>query len=161
VLSDLSVNHDEVRCLASDGASLFAAGVEAQISGDRWRIERRSLTDGALIGAFGTSGAVVSDPSPDYDTPEDLVADAAGLYVAGRDSSVAFNDLQWRAEKRSPVTGVLDPLFNGGAALTLNHTAFNDILHAAALDATFLYLGGSHGRGGGGQDSWRIEKRHR
>lgn len=162
VLEDLSLNHDEVRRLATDGSALIVAGTVATSYADNdfWRVERRDLATGALIGTFGAGGAVVSDPSVNSDQVEALAVDANGLYVMGRDASLGYSNIQWRVEKRSTSTGALDAAFGTGGVLLENPTAGNDLLLTALLDGSYLYLGG----GGGGStndDRWRIEKRNR
>jgi uncharacterized delta-60 repeat protein len=160
VLSDLSLNHDEVKRLGTDGSALIVAGTVSQLGGnDFWRVERRDLATGALIPAFGTGGAVTTEPGPNSDQVEALAVDANGLYVMGRDSSLGFDNIQWRIEKRSPATGAFDAAFGTGGTLLENPTPFNDLLLAAHLDGASLYLGGGQGLPGF-NTAWKIEKRN-
>jgi hypothetical protein len=78
----------------------------------------------------------------------------------GRDSSLGFDNTQWRTEKRSPTTGALDAAFGTGGTLLEDPTPYSDIVFAALLDGSYLYLAG--GQGLPGFDStWKIEKRNR
>lgn len=159
---NLSINSEEVRRLGTDGSALIAAGTVSQPLGgdDFWRVERRDLATGTLIGTFGTAGAVVTEPGPNSDMVETLAVDAQGLYVMGRDSTLAFNNVQWRTEKRSPTTGALDPAFGTGGTIVDNPSPYNDFLLSSILDGTHLYLAG--GQGIVPFDMvWKIEKRNR
>jgi hypothetical protein len=80
---------------------MYVVGYDYSPKYCRWRIEKRSLTDGSLVSAFGTGGVVTSKPSVGWDRAYSIAIDSAAMYVAGRDRSPGeLEDWQWRIEKR-------------------------------------------------------------
>jgi hypothetical protein len=56
---------DEIYGVAVDGAAVYAVGFDSKTTptyDDQWRIEKRNLTNGALVSSFGSSGVVVKAP---------------------------------------------------------------------------------------------------
>ncbi|HSE35641.1 MAG TPA: hypothetical protein VLB83_06005, partial [Candidatus Paceibacterota bacterium] len=51
---------DGISALAIDSSSFYAAGYDSVGGDNEWRIEKRNLSDGAYVTAFGTSGVVTS-----------------------------------------------------------------------------------------------------
>ncbi len=86
-----------------DSSGLYVVGYEQTpvMAGDvQWRIEKRSLTNGLLIGPLGTGGVVTSNPSSGDDKATAVAVDSSGLYVVGYDQSpVIAGDVEWRVEK--------------------------------------------------------------
>ena len=78
--------------MAADSTGIYVVGDDDIPGNYRWRIEKRSLTDGALI------WSQVSDPSAGADYATAVAADSTGIYVVGSDN-VPGNE-QWRIEKR-------------------------------------------------------------
>ena len=68
-----------------------------------WRIEKRTLSTGALVTAFGTAGVETENLGSGTDVPNAIAIDTAGgdMYVVGQDSTLGATDLRWRVEKRS------------------------------------------------------------
>lgn len=126
-----------------------------------WRIEKRSLINGALDLSFDGDGIIEADAATRQ--AEAVALDETHLYVVGHDENY-----DWRIEKRSRADGAPDMNFgydcSSGACNrswdgiitgdSLNTTYANDI----ALNTTFdyMFVVGS----GGLLDSWRIEKRY-
>ena len=99
VTGNPSASYDEAYSIAIDSTAMYVIGCDCSPGGDcQWRIEKRSLTDGSLISAFGTGGVVTSDPSTGTDFTRGIAIDSTAMYVVGWDSSPG-ND-QWRIEKR-------------------------------------------------------------
>lgn len=111
---------------ASDIAvdSTYAYIVGGNIYG--WRIEKRLLTDGSLVGGFGTNGIVViSNPlGGSSGRAETIIIDATYMYVYGNtylsdgeggeyESSIIY--------KMSLVTGAIDTTFHGNGQWTGNN----------------------------------------
>ena len=125
------------------------AGWDNYSLGDKqWRIEKRDLTTGALIAAFGTAGVVTSNPSAGDDCAQAITADASGIYVAGFDKFPG-ND-EWRIEKRDLTTGAL------ACTTTSNPSVGFDVVRAITAYASGLYVAGLDESLG--DIEWRIEK---
>jgi uncharacterized delta-60 repeat protein len=118
----------------------------------QWRIEKRSVVDGALDPTFG---AVTSDPSVNWDEAHAVGSDGSAIYVAGYVNDPP--DGAWRIEKRRLSDGSLDVTFGNAGAVTSNPGGDVDKAYGLALDASFLYVVGSDV--GPGDLQWRIEKR--
>lgn len=132
-----------------------SAGVNGSFGNGQWRIERRNLSNGALVSTFGSSGAVSSNPSSlDWEEPRDMAADTSFLYVVGYDGNASGTyPYQWRIEKRSLFSGALAGNFGIGGVVLSNPTSGHDFANAIALDATSMYVVGRD------EEGWRIEKR--
>ncbi|MBI4033922.1 MAG: hypothetical protein HY378_00020 [Candidatus Brennerbacteria bacterium] len=80
---------------------MYVVGEES----NAWRIEKRKLGDGAFVTAFGTNGAVTSNPSGSADVPKAAVLDKNddNLYIAGRDA--ILGDGEWRVERYNANNG--------------------------------------------------------
>ena len=136
--------------------ALFVVG-EDQSVGPQWHIEKRNLTTGAPVTAFGNGGVVTSNLSSGYDAATSMVTDGAYLYVVGYDMVPTFGDYEWRIEKRLFSSGELVPAFGNNGVITVNpHSGGGpdaDIPNSIATDGTFLYVSGT------GNLQLRIEKR--
>jgi len=151
------------RALATDGSFLYVIGDDNFSGNYRWRIEKRYLSDLALVSAFGTNGVIISDPSTHNESPNGIVIDSNFMYVIGSDRANGANDAQWRLEKRSLTDGSLADF------ITNNLSADDDIPMGIAADSTYLYIVGydripgserKRGKGKGESNAeWRIEKR--
>ena len=103
-----SPGYDEAYGVAVDSTGIYAIGYDNSPGGSdtQWRIEKRSLTDGSLIGAFGTGGVVTNNPSPGFEVAYGVTVDSSGIYTVGEDNSPGGSDTQWRIEKRNLVLPV-------------------------------------------------------
>jgi hypothetical protein len=128
VAVDATSDWDCVTSLIVRGACLFACGVQ----GTSWRLEKRFLSDGALDPSFGAGGGVTStiQPTVNISTAGSLAADDAWLYLVGLDPHSA---IQGRIEKRSPLTGGLDPSFGAGGIVTTDGTDYSVVCHGSDL----------------------------
>jgi hypothetical protein len=92
---------DAAQDIAIDSTAMYVVGYDNSPIYSRWRIEKRSLTDGSLVTAFGTGGVATSSPGWGHDTPYGIAIDSTAMYVAGFDGSPGeLEDWQWRIEKR-------------------------------------------------------------
>jgi formylmethanofuran dehydrogenase subunit C len=155
VTSDPSTGHDAALGIAIDPTAIYVVGCDYSPGNYQWRIEKRSLTDGSLISAFGTGGVVTSDPSTGSDLARGIAIDSTAMYVVGYDSS--FGISQWRIEKRSLADGSLVPGFGTGGVVTGNHSTGPDVAFGIAIDSTAMYVIGYDFSPG--NEQWRIEKR--
>jgi hypothetical protein len=145
--------------IAIDSIAMYVIGYDFSPGNEQWRIEKRSLTDGSLISAFGTGGVVTSDPSTGSDLAFGIAIDSTAMYVVGYDSSPEeWDDYQWRIEKRSLADGSLVSGFGAGGVVTGNHRAGDDQASSIAIDSTAMYVIGCD-CSPGGDCQWRIEKR--
>lgn len=165
VVSDPSLGPDTARAVASDATALYVAGEdEVPGGGDaRWRVEKRSLGNGALIGAFGASGVVTSNPSSGWDWIAGILLDSTDLFVFGLDYTGSTGG-QWRIEKRSLTTGALVSGFGIGGVVSSDPSTAYDVGVGGVHDGTFLYVAGWDGApspASSNDSRWRIEKRAR
>ncbi|MCI0340355.1 MAG: hypothetical protein L0216_04275 [Planctomycetales bacterium] len=162
VTSNPSPRDDSPRAAIENGSDLWVVGYdESPGPGDlQWRIEKRSLSSGNLVAAFGTGGVVTVNPSTRNDQAYAVASDGTNLYVVGFDESPGVANWQWRIEKRSVLTGALVAGFGTGGVLTVNPGAGADraLGVVATGGGTDIVLVGSHDLGSG-DIQWRIEKR--
>ena len=150
---------DGAVALVADYDALYVGGFTTVTPGDTaWRIEKRDRVTGALVAAFGTGGAITSNPGGNGDSINAMAIDASGIYAAGLDRTLGAANGQWRVEKRDRATGALVAAFGTGGVLLQNITGANDFLNSVIVAGGALYLVGSASAGVPNQ-AWRIEKR--
>ncbi len=149
--------NERIQAMAVDATYLYVAGFDILAGAGEWRIEKRNLSDGALVSAFDTDGIVNSDPSINADAIYAMAIDSAYIYVAGYDGVVASTNFQWRIEKRDITTGALVTAFDTDGAVQVNPAADNDWVTTLDTDASNLYVGGFVDDDTG---TWRAEKRN-
>ncbi len=161
VTSDFAgVGGEEARDIAIDATSMYVVGYDDAGAGGRWRIEKRSLTTGALVIAFDGDGVVLSDPSAGYDLAQAVAISGTSLYVVGDDEGGIGDSYQWRIEKRDVTTGALVTTFGTGGVVTSEPGADWEEPAAVAVDGSYLYVTGFDVNGTNGNPrEWRIEKR--
>lgn len=158
VVNDPSANPDNLISVAADGTWLYLGGHDMVPGNHRWRIEKRSMSTGALDPAFGTGGVVTADHSSGSDQLMDVkIASNGRLYVAGIDSSAG--NFGWRVERRMASTGALDPEFAVDGAVATNPSAGFDVVYRLAVDGSSIYLAGEDSIPGNRE--YRLEKRIR
>jgi hypothetical protein len=146
VFENLSAGDDFILALATDGTSLYAAGFSLynNMPDHQWRIEKRSLVDGALDGTFNGGNGISENPSATDDDVNGLVFAAPYLYAIGYDHVTAFtNDTEWRVEKRLASTGALVPGFGDGGVFTHSTSTYADLAYAGTAAATRLFVVGT------------------
>jgi hypothetical protein len=142
--------------LVIDAGSMYVVGFDSPAAGTEWRIEKRSLTSGALVAAFDGDGVVTSGAGAGTNIALGVARDGFSLFVTGT-GFVGPGDLQARIEKRLLSSGALVTSFAGDGDVVSNPSAGDDQLPAIAVDASFLYLGGYDSSPGNTQ--WRMEQR--
>jgi len=146
--SNPSYGSDKAYGVAVDGSGVYIVGYDQYPGGSntRWRIEKRSLTDGSNIWTR------TSNPSNDLDRAYGVAVDGGGIYIVGVDSYLGYSNSRWRIEKRS--------LTDGSSIWTKasNSSTSYDRALGVAVDGSGVYIVGSDSYSGGGR--WRIEKRN-
>jgi hypothetical protein len=155
VTSNPSVASDEACGIVIDSTAMYVVGSDSSPGNLRWRIEKRSLTDGSLVSGFGTGGVATNNPSIGHDVAYDIAIDTTAMYVVGYDYSPGNG--QWRIEKRSLTDGSLVPGFGTGGVVTSNPSTGYDLAYDIAIDSTAIHVVGRDYSPGNLQ--WRIEKR--
>lgn len=150
-----STSNDEIWALALDETAVYAAGYDSSPGNQQWRIEKRNLSTGALVAAFGSSGVVTTNPSSGHDQIRTIAIDETGIYVGGYDLSPG--NAQWRIEKRDLTTGALISTFGTGGVITLNPGSGSDGVSKLVVDEDGLYVSGYETTPGNMQ--WRLEHR--
>jgi hypothetical protein len=165
---DHSTEDDELRSLAIDAAAGFAylVGDDGSKGGfDRqWRVEKRQLADGALVGAFGTGGTILVDHGAGFDIGLNACLEDGNLYVSGLshlNPPFPRENFRIQIEKRDAATGTLVASFGSGGVVIEDPTQFADGLAVLGADATHIYLVGVDGLGfvSARDAGWRVEKR--
>jgi len=143
--------------VAVDSSGVYIVGCDSSPGNNcEWRIEKRSLTTGALITSFGTGGVITNNPSNGEDGAFDVAVDGLGLYIFGEDMSPG--NLEWRIEKRSLTTGALISSFGTGGVVKVNPSTGEDLAFGVAVDASGVYIVGYDMSPG--NEELRIEKRN-
>ncbi|MCR9144731.1 MAG: hypothetical protein NXI24_21005 [bacterium] len=128
----------QARSLALDASFMYVVGVSLA-GNNQWRIEKRNLSDGALVTAFDGDGVLDSNPGPTSDEGLSIQVDANFVYTSGTDQTGAG---QFRIEKRDITTGVLDTAFDTDGILEINPSPTGDRIQALALDTNNIYFAG-------------------
>ena len=152
-----STCNDISYAIAVDSTGIYVAG-QANAAGAcgyyRWRVEKRSLTTGALITSFGTNGIVDGVASgSDARRATAIAVDSTGIYVAGYDA--VPGNYQWRIEKLNPTNGSSIWVQTSNPS---SQTA--EYAYAIVVDSTGFYVAGSDLSLGSSNAQWRVEKRN-
>ena len=146
---------DKVKAITADASGIYITGWDVSTGANQWRIEKRNLTTGTLDVAFGTGGAITSNPGGGTEYAEAIAVDATGIYVAGYDN-VTVNP-RWRIEKRDLTTGAFDAAFGTAGVVTTDPSGGYDGAYAIKSDGSYIYVAGFDNSPGNYQ--WRVEKR--
>jgi hypothetical protein len=159
-------SYDDASAIAVDSTYMYVAGYDTapdpnphnftSLNNDEWRIEKRSLSNGAL------HYAITSNPSNTSDEATAIAIDTVNghMYVVGFDSNGASGSEEWRIEKRYLSTGVTVTAFGtlSDGVVTSDPSSNTDSALAIAIDDTYMYVGGYQTNGSGWWE-WRTEKR--
>jgi hypothetical protein len=160
IVSGVTTTTSTAWAIAIDSSSMYVVGSEQVMDGtNRWKIEKRSLSNLALDGSFGTAVTATTD-SEAYA----VAIDGSSLYIVGYDTTddttcgaEARGCAELRIEKRSLATGVLDSSFGTSGVVKLHISANDDdTANGIALDASSLYIVGSVGQQS--NPAWYIRK---
>ncbi len=149
---------DQAEDVAVDASGLYVIGVDDITGSYEWRIEKRSLTTGALITTFGTGGIVREDPSSSDDFALSIAVDGSGMYVVGFDENTLGNNDEWRVEKRALSDGSLVSAFGSSGVVVEHVSSGDDDAYVVCVDGTGVYIAGDDEAASGGKSEWRIEK---
>ena len=155
VQSNPTTGSDAIYAATNDTMYLYTTGYMSS-NGNDWRIEKRNLTDGTLVGGFGTGGAIDINVSSGDDRAWGIDQDTDNLYVVGQDASISGTNTQWRIEKRDKTTGALVSGFGTSGVMQSNPTTGIDTPKEVKVDDSHVYIAGFDDTGAG---AWRIEKR--
>lgn len=156
---DYSIEEDYIQSVLVEGEYLYITGHDSVpgYNDNRWRIEKRNKTTGALIPAFDGDGIIIVDPSTGLDRADNIAVDSDYIYISGWDAAPGTFDYQWRIEKRYKSNGSLDTKFDLDGILTNNPSTGLDYLFSMAINSTNIFLGGIDRAPG--NDQMRVEKR--
>ncbi|MBU1084668.1 MAG: hypothetical protein KKG84_06200, partial [Candidatus Omnitrophica bacterium] len=141
--NDPSAYDDSINAIAIDHRYMYLTGTDRTFSATnaRWRVDKRSLTDGSMVTAFSTDGIVTSNPTAFDDEPRAIAVDGSYLYIAGyKDSTGKIASV----EKINKTDGSYDTGF--GTTGKLTGTSGFDI-KVIATDGVYMYLAGSDANG--------------
>jgi len=166
IVSNATTTESAATAIALGGGYIYVTGYEvaSTVSGSAlWRIEKRSLSNGALeTTTFGSGSGVVTSGTGTTDAVAKAIAiDTTYMYVAGYDLTPGQNQ-EWRIEKRSLSDGSLESISFGTGGVIQSHPsgAYDDVPYGIAVDASALYIVGSDEVAGALTPGWRIEKRN-
>lgn len=146
---DVTFAGDSPLSITADPSGIYVAGAIFDTtagSGDKWRIEKRDLTTGAIIWVQGGNG----------ERAQGITHDTSGIYVVG-DGIVSGSDYNWRIEKRNLTNGTLIPSFGTGGIALSNPSADIDNATAVSADMNGIYISGVYYNSADPQ--WRMEHR--
>ena len=149
--NDPSPGWDDAKAITVDASGIYVAGYDYSLGNHQWRIEKHDLNTGAII------CTKTNNPSASFDGAQAIVADASGIYVAGRDNSPGNGE--WHIEKRDLTTGALIATFGTAGVVKSNPSINLDEVFAISCDATGIYIAGYDRSFGLANSQWRIEKR--
>lgn len=129
------------RGIAIDGSHMYVVGE----NGGDWRVEKRATSNGALVGGFGSSGAIDVSVLLASLSAYDVATDGTYLYVVG------FEESSWRIEKRSLSTGSLVSGFGTSGVIKVSA---GTIARAVTVAGSSIIVVGTNDSG-----DMRIEKR--
>jgi hypothetical protein len=132
--------------VAVDSTGVYIVGLDSVPGNFEWRMEKRSLTTGAMIWAR------TENPSPGFNEALHVAVDSSGIYVVGGDSIPG--NFEWRLEKRTLATGSVIWTH------TENPSNGDNEADGATVDSTAVYVVGYDNVPGGPIFEWRIEKRN-
>jgi hypothetical protein len=148
---------NRAHALVVDGSAVYAAGNDGANANVMWRIEKRDKFTGALVPAFGVSGAITRQLSAGYDTATGIGLDHTGLYVSGWQTPTSGN-AAWRVEKYDLYSGALQTGFGSGGALVHDPSSGSDETYGMVSDLSGIYLYGRDAAPGGQNLQWRVAK---
>lgn len=100
VTTDPTTGDDMVEALVSDAASgyLYLVGIDST-GANQWRIEKRQMSNGALVSGFASAGTLTFNPSSGDDQSNSIALDSANgyLFAGGYDSTPGNG--QWHLER--------------------------------------------------------------
>jgi hypothetical protein len=158
-------NGDIALGVAVDGSGVYVVGYDTNTgcgnlsASSEWRIEKRDLTTGGLIGTFGSSGAISEHISSMCDQATAAAVDSTGLYIVGFDQNTSGNWDEWRIEKRDLTSGAFITTFGSSGAVVEHVSPYRDDAYAARVDASGLYVVGKD-ENSTSYPEWRMEKRN-
>jgi hypothetical protein len=144
-----------LRGLVIAGGNLFAVGGD----GTGWRIDKRDLTTGALVTAFGTNGRIDENISTSNEEAGSVTTDGTALYIGGWDCTTSPGHEEWRIEKRDLTTGGFVTTFGTNGVIVDTPSSAGEAVSAVIYDQSYLYAVGTDRSLGNTDSQWRIEKR--
>ena len=157
-----SYNYGDIsKSIAIDSTYMYVVGHDMS-PGDgnyQWRIEKRNLSNGALVTSFDGDGIVTSNPSSNNEIAYSIAIDSTYMYVVGYGGILGSN-VQWHIQKRNLSNGALVTSFDGDGIVTSNPSSYQDVAHSIAIDSTYMYVVGYDQSSGDGNSQWHIEKRN-
>ena len=147
---------DRIQAMATAGSYMFVAGYDSSGIDNEWRLEKRNLSDGDFVSAFGTGGVVTTDPSATLgDQILAIATTSDAVFIAGADSINGVTAGQWRIEKRDITDGSLITAFDTDGIIQYNPASDLDQITSIAVDTSYLYVTGFEDDDNG---VWRIHK---
>ncbi|HLG35266.1 MAG TPA: T9SS type A sorting domain-containing protein [Bacteroidia bacterium] len=143
---------NDANAITGDASGIYVAGTDYSPGNYEWHIEKRDLTTGALIAAFGTGGTVTSNPTSSDDEANGITIDTSGIYVAGTELMCLGCDAKWHIEKYNLTTGALIWTQTSNPSLT------PDGSNTITVDTSGIYVAGTVGVSIF-NCAWRVEKR--
>jgi hypothetical protein len=132
---------DRIQAMTTDGTYMYVAGYDTYGGDNEWRLEKRNLSDGDLVSAFGVNGATTSDPSTGVDQIFAIATTTGAIFTAGYDLAAGAG--QWRIEKRDITDGTLETAFDtDGIIQTDPNSGDVDAITAITVDGSYLYATG-------------------
>src|SRR3989344_5735535 len=136
--SNPSAGLDVPSSITMDSLSMYIVGYDSVggvSSNPEWRIEKSSLSTGAL------SWATTSNPSASYDFAKDIAVDSTYMYVVGADMASGNNNYRFRIEKRRISNGAL--VWAVAEDISSGFSWQSDMLTGIAIDSTYMYVVGT------------------
>lgn len=121
----------DATAITIDSTYMYVGGYVLQGNNERWRVEKRLLSNGNPYNAFGTAGVFIDTQGR---IVTDLANDGTNLYILGSMPSAKSRIEKILMSSAAPVTG-----FGSGGSVTVNNVSASRM----ALDATHIYAIGT------------------
>ncbi len=168
----VTVGHDRIEDIVTDSTYMYLVGWDTG-EGQRIRLEKRALSDGALDTGFDPDAGLNSDPqdtrldgiyaiNPSADSRDDrgstIAVDSTYVYLVGWDENPGNDNAEWRIEKMNKTTGVHDDGFDTDGVVIYDFNNFTDHTYGIAIDSTNMYVVGDYEPNNGNR-GWMMQKR--
>lgn len=141
------------------GNALYFGGIDNTNNG-QWRVEKLTADTGEPIAAFGTNGAITSDPGGGFNEIKNIELDDFGGYIYLIGTETTSGDEGWRIEKRGRAAGDMITAWADNGQVTINPSVEDDRPRNIMIDVdrNILYAVGGDRTLGAGNMRWRLEQ---
>ena len=160
VTSNPTSSADGFLSITLDSTAMYLAGTQGfgSAAGAKLAVEKRLLSDGSRVTAFGTNGTMTESIASNNAFASRIVHDGTSLYMHLLVQPVAGGNSSWRFEKRSMTDGSLTTAVNSAVSDPGTNEGAAGLPYQMILSSNALFAFGCTDLGGG-NTQWYVEKR--